>query len=102
MSAERRNRTAATRRRRAHFEASLQQLRDLGLPRWAVECYRRVARVSGQLPHDVVARVALLAASQIMQNPDVAVYPVYEDELPLPPASANGHRPHRSTVLRRG
>lgn len=94
MPTERRNRTVAKRRRRAAFEASLQQVRALGLPKWAVECYRRIARVSGQLPHQVVARVAILGASQILQNPDVAIYPVYDHELPtLPAASANGHRP---------
>lgn len=94
MPTERRNRTVAKRRRRAAFEASLQQVRALGLPKWAVECYRRIARVSGQLPHQVVARVAILGASHIVQNPDVAVYPVYDHELPTPPtASANGHRP---------
>lgn len=89
---------------RAEFEGSLQQLRDLGLPRWAVECYRRVARVSGQLPHEVVTRVAILGASHILQNPEVAVYPVYEDELPgLAATSLNGRRSafHRSTVSRK-
>jgi len=50
--------------------------------------------VSGQLPNQVVPRVAILGASHILQNPDVAVYPVYDHELPAPPAaSQNGHRP---------
>jgi hypothetical protein len=60
--------------------------------------------VSGQLPHQVVVRVAILGASHILQNPDIAVYPVYDDELPPQWAgSANGHRSavHRRRAARR-
>ena len=104
MPTERRNRTLTKRQRRADFESSIEKLRDLGLPSWGVECYRRIARVSGQLPHEVVVRVAVLGAGHVLQNPEVAVYPVYEDELlPSPVTSTNGHRstPRRNALSRK-
>jgi hypothetical protein len=104
MRGDRRHLTFVARKRRREFERSLQRLRDLGLAEWALECYRRVARVSGVLPHEVVTRVAVLTAGHILQNPDIAICPVFEDELPEPSGIfSNGRRfeSHRTTAARR-
>jgi hypothetical protein len=82
MPKERRNVTFVGRKRRKEFERSLQGLRDIGLPGWALECYRRVARVSGQLPHEIVARVATNLAKHIVEDPQVtALLTLYNNEL---------------------
>jgi hypothetical protein len=71
MTRERRNLSFLGRKRRREFERSIQRLRGLGLPNWAVQCYRRAARIAGQLPHEVVCRVAESAANQMLgANPD--------------------------------
>ncbi len=67
MSIERRNQTALGRKRRREFERSVQKLRDLGMPDWAVEYYRRTARVAGLPAHMVVCHVAVVAAGRQMQ-----------------------------------
>ena len=36
------------------------------MPEWAVQCYGRAARIAGQLPHDVVCRVAVWTANQML------------------------------------
>lgn len=68
MTVERRNLSFVGRKRRRDFDRSLQRLRDLGMPEWAVECYRRAARVAGQLPHEVVCRVAVSAAAHLLER----------------------------------
>src|SRR5262249_21544102 len=67
MAIERRNLTALGRKRRREFDRSLVKLRDLGMPDWAVEYYRRASRIAGLPPHMVVCHVALVAASRQMQ-----------------------------------
>jgi hypothetical protein len=68
MGTERRNQSALGRRRRREFERSLHKLRELGMPDWAVEYYRRAARVAGLPPHMVVCHVAVVAAGRQMQS----------------------------------
>ncbi len=67
MPNERRNLTALGRRRRREFERSLQKLRDLAMPEWAIEYYRRASRIAGLPPHMVVCHVAVVAAGRQMQ-----------------------------------
>ncbi len=68
MPTERRNLTALGRKRRREFDRSLQKLRDLGMPDWAIEYYRRASRVAGLPPHMIVGHVAVIAAGRQMQN----------------------------------
>lgn len=68
MGTERRNQTALGRKRRREFEQSVHKLRELGMPKWAVEYYRRAARVAGLPPHMVVCHVAVVAAGRQMQS----------------------------------
>lgn len=67
MRSERRNQTALGRKRRREFERSADKIRALGMPDWAVEYYRRAARVVGLPPHMVVCHVALVAAGRQLQ-----------------------------------
>lgn len=67
MPNERRNVTALGRKRRREFDRSIQKLRDLGMPDWAVEYYRRASRIAGLPPHMVVCHVAVVAAGRQMQ-----------------------------------
>jgi hypothetical protein len=66
MERERRNTSRIGRQRRGEFEASLQRLRELGLPNWAVQCYGRAARIAGQLPHELLCRVGEWTANQML------------------------------------
>ncbi|HXX39462.1 MAG TPA: hypothetical protein VEP50_15160 [bacterium] len=66
MLRERRNPSRLGRQRRDEFQQSLQRLRELGMPDWAVQCYGRAARIAGQLPHDVVCRVAVWTANRML------------------------------------
>lgn len=68
MPPERRNLSFVGRKRRKEFDRSLQRLYEIGLPEWAVECYRRVARVTGLLPHEVVCHVAVSAAAHLLEK----------------------------------
>lgn len=71
MDRERRNVSRIGRQRRGEFEESLQRLRDLGLPNWAVQCYGRAARIAGQLPHELLCRVGEWTANQMLgANPN--------------------------------
>lgn len=67
MRSERRNQTTLGRKRRREFERSADKIRALGMPDWAVEYYRRAARVVGLPPHMVVCHVALVAAGRQLQ-----------------------------------
>lgn len=69
MRIERRNKTALGRKRRRDFDRSLLKLRDLGMPRWALEYYSRVARVAGLPPHMVVCHVAVVVAGRQLHGP---------------------------------
>ena len=42
--------------RRQRFEESVEFLRDTGLPSQLIEHYRRLARATRQLPHELVRR----------------------------------------------
>jgi len=64
MPIERRNLSSVGRKRRRDFDRSVNKLRELGMPDWAVEYYRRVARVSGLPAHMVVCHVAVIIAGQ--------------------------------------
>ncbi len=67
MTIDRRNLTALGRKRRREFDRSVQKLRDLGMPDWAVDYYRRASRIAGLPPHMVVCHVAVVAAGRQMQ-----------------------------------
>jgi hypothetical protein len=67
MRIDRRNQTALGRKRRREFDRSTRKLKALGMPEWAVEYYRRAARVAGLAPHIVVCHVALVAAGRQLQ-----------------------------------
>ncbi len=67
MPIERRNITALGRKRRREFDRSLQKLRDLGMPDWAAEYYRRASRIVGLPPHMLVCHVAVVAAGRQLQ-----------------------------------
>lgn len=60
--AERRDTSPAGAWNREQFEASLGLLHALGLSFPIVEYYRRRARDTGQLPHELVAEAAVAAA----------------------------------------
>ena len=84
MPIERRNLTALGRKRRREFDRSMQKLRDLGMPDWAVEYYRRASRIAGLPPHMVVCHLAVVAAGRQMQVNRALEYeaeaPVADDE----------------------
>jgi hypothetical protein len=67
MPIDRRNPTALGRKRRREFDRSVQKLRALGMPDWAVEYFRRAARVAGLPPHMIVCHVAVVAAGRQLQ-----------------------------------
>jgi hypothetical protein len=67
MPLDRRNQTSLGRKRRREFDRSAQKLRALGMPDWAVEYFRRVARVAGLPPHTIVCHVAVVAAGRQLQ-----------------------------------
>jgi hypothetical protein len=67
MRTDRRNPTALGRKRRREFDRSVQTLRALGMPDWAVEYFRRAARVAGLPPHMIVCHVAVVAAGRQLQ-----------------------------------
>lgn len=67
MRMDRRNQTALGRKRRREFDRSVQKLRALGMPDWAVEYFRRAARVAGLPPHMIVCHVAVVAAGRQLQ-----------------------------------
>jgi hypothetical protein len=67
MRNERRNQTALGRKRRREFNRSVDKIRALGMPDWAVEYFRRAARVAGLPPHMVVCHVAVVAAGRQLQ-----------------------------------
>ena len=67
MPLDRRNQTSLGRKRRREFDRSVQKLRALGMPDWAVEYFRRAARVAGLPPHTIVAHVAVVAAGRQLQ-----------------------------------
>jgi len=69
MRIERRNKTALGRKRRRDFDRSRLKLRDLGMPRWAIEYFCRVARVAGLPPHMVVCHVAVVVAGRQLHAP---------------------------------
>ncbi|GEM_PF-1517519 len=87
MLRERRNPSRLGRQRRTEFEESLERLRALGMPDWAVQCYGRAARIAGQLPHDVVCRVAVWTANQMLGANPSGGQPAI-----VPPASADRGR----------
>jgi len=64
---ERRDMSPQGAARRARFEESLDVLRALGLSSFAIEHYRRLARKTRKLPHELVRTVAEEAA----QQPDI-------------------------------
>jgi len=68
MQRERRNISHIGEKRRRDFDRSAKQLYDLGLSPWAVEYFRRAARVSGVLPHMVVCQVAMMAAGRMLSK----------------------------------
>lgn len=67
MPTERRNITALGRKRRREFDRSLQKLRALGMPDWAMEYYRRASRIVGLPPHMLVCHVAVVIAGRQLQ-----------------------------------
>jgi hypothetical protein len=67
MPLDRRNQTSIGRKRRREFDRSVQKLRALGMPDWAVEYFRRAARVAGLPPHMIVCHVAVVAAGRQLQ-----------------------------------
>lgn len=66
--AERRDMSPAGRTRRANFDDSLKALRDLGFRESAIEFYRKAARTTGLLPHEVVRHLAEAIASSLTEN----------------------------------
>lgn len=83
MRIERRNKTSLGRKRRRDFDRSLLKLRDLGMPRWAIEYYCRVGRVAGLPPHMVVCHVAVVVAGRQLHAPtppEQAVKPAVDGE----------------------
>jgi hypothetical protein len=92
MPNERRNLTALGRKRRREFDRSLQKLRDLGMPEWALEYYRRASRIAGLAPHMVVCHVAVVAAGRQMQA-NLAYEPAAEPETVAKESA--GAPPHR-------
>ncbi|HEX9244815.1 MAG TPA: hypothetical protein VGA35_01520 [bacterium] len=68
MQRERRNLSHIGDKRRRDFDRSAKQLYALGLSPWAVEYFRRAARVSGALPHMVVCQVAMIAAGRMLSR----------------------------------
>jgi hypothetical protein len=97
MGMERRNQTALGRKRRREFERSAHKLRELGMPEWAVEYYRRAARVAGLPPHMVVCHVAVVAAGRQMQSSMEQAVQV-EAEIEAVPGEAAGLEPGHGAV----
>ena len=81
MRTDRRNPTALGRKRRREFDRSVQKLRALGMPDWAVEYFRRAARVAGLPPHMIVCHVAVVAAGRQLQ---ASIAQDQEGERPAP------------------
>lgn len=82
MPPDRRNQTSIGRKRRHEFDRSVQKLRALGMPDWAVEYFRRAARVAGLPPHMIVCHVAVVAAGRQLQA-SIA----QEQQADIPPTS---------------
>jgi len=102
MSTERRNQSALGRKRRRDFERSVHKLRELGMPEWAVEYYRRAARVAGLPPHMVVCHVAVVAAGRQMQSSmEHAVHVDAEDPAQADAAGADPSHETVTTMQRR-
>ncbi len=98
MLRERRNPSRLGRERRAAFAESLERLRALGMPDWAVQCYGRAARIAGQLPHDVVCRVAVWTANQMLgANPSGG-----QSSIAPPPADRGRSDPASAGPRKRG
>ncbi len=94
MLGERRHTTFGGRKQRKEFDRSLRMLQELGLPPWAMDFYRRTARMVGQLPHEILCRTGMTAASHVLQNPEIAVFPTRYDAAPDPQVNgAQGRRP---------
>ena len=74
MQRERRNLSHIGDKRRRDFDRSAKQLYALGLSPWAVEYFRRAARVSGALPHMVVCQVAMIAAGRMLSRSAQAAF----------------------------
>ncbi len=91
MPTDRRNPTALGRKRRREFDRSIQKLRALGMPDWAVEYFRRAARVAGLPPHMIVCHVAVVAAGRQLQ---ASVAQDQEGE-PAPPSQEPAGAPPR-------
>lgn len=71
---ERRDTSPAGGWNRAQFEASLNRLRSLGLSPRAVEHFRRLARETGRLPHELVLEIVEEAASHPSEAVRFALY----------------------------
>ena len=67
MRIDRRNKTTLGRKRRREFDRSVDRLRALGMPDWAVEYFRRAGRVASLPPHMIVCHVAVVAAGRQLQ-----------------------------------
>jgi len=105
MRIDRRNVTALGRKRRREFDRSVQKLRALGMPDWAVEYYRRAARVAGLPPHMVVCHVAVVAAGRqlqasIAQEPQAEGHATPKGSTGAPPLQAPSYESVR-TMRRR-
>lgn len=93
MGTERRNQTALGRKRRKEFDRSVQKLRALGMPDWAVEYFRRAARVAGLPPHMIVCHVAVVAAGRQLQ---ASIAQDQQGERPAPPQEPAGGPPQEA------
>jgi hypothetical protein len=91
MLGERRNTTFEGHKRRKEFDRSIQTLQALGMPAWAVDFYRRTARVAGLLPHEILRHIGITAAGHVLQNPEIAVFPTMYDAA----QAADGNNPRR-------
>jgi len=87
MQRERRNVSHIGQKRRRDFDRSAKQLYDLGLSPWAVEYFRRAARVSGALPHMVVCQVAMMAAGRMLARGAAIAFERDAANVPLPSGS---------------
>jgi hypothetical protein len=68
MPSERRDHSGTGRKRRRDFQRSLEKLRDLGMPNWAVTYYRRAARIASLQPHEIVCHIAVVTAMRQLQG----------------------------------
>jgi hypothetical protein len=89
MPLDRRNQTSLGRKRRREFDRSVQKLRALGMPDWAVEYFRRAARVAGLPPHMIVCHVAVVAAGRQLQA-SIA----QEEQAKVPTSKGPADTPH--------